>query len=730
MAKEQEIKSIEPLSQTWRITVLAINVLIAWVIYYFATGSFFPTGSGASVWLLAAMAYWLLHLVSAPFFLPPRDSLTTAISLVLLLAPLDFTNVSDFSFGLQTANTITIVIAIFVATCALVSAFQQNTQLGKVTYRLSGVFGKGEILFTPAVLISALGFYQSEPEWMVTILGFWTFMVVARPVEHIIQVILYLNGTKTTKSVLELTGSVLRIDAPNLVRITLEENIDNWTSEYVHIAHLSGGKITYVLPLFSQIQNEQVIGTGLCCEITDGKKYESTKTGEVYSINEEGLAETLGVILSGEERNSKVVGITVEGSSISNIKFQSVSGIKLEEGVVVFACIRGKKVYYQILDASTNEESFHQNPYGVHIVSAAQLGCYDPNRGFEKYSWLPEMNQPLFLTSETEVHTQNLKENEFMIGKVPSTSFGIPVVLDDLIEYHTAVLGVTGTGKTELVLDIIREAVARGRKVFCVDFTGEYKKRLADLDPVSIGLSITQGSDLETHLFAVEIGTYGAPNEKRELKTFIDGIKPQVTNQIEDFLTSKDDLLGIFELAEITNTKATLRTTELYLSAIMNWARNNRKAKQIMIVLEEAHTIIPEVYSSGFDSETQWVVGRIGQIALQGRKYGVGLLIVSQRTALVSKTVLSQCNTYFTHSLVDKTSLEYLGSVYSSEHIKAIPNLKFLEFVAHGKAVKSERPLLAKREFDKTKYDASVALNVKVVPITTAVVEVEKGSSF
>lgn len=724
MAKEQEIKSIEPLSQTWRIIVLAINVSVAWMIYYFATGGFFPTGSGASVWLLAAMAYWLLHLVSAPFFLPPRDSLTTAISLVLLLAPLDFTNVSDFNFGLQMANTITIIVAVFVAVCALISAFQQNTQLGKVTYRLSGVFGKGEILFTPAVLISALGFYQSEPGWMVTILGFWTSMVVARPVEHIIQVILYLNGTKTTKSVLELTGSVLRIDAPNLVRITLEENINNWTSENVHIAHLSGGKITYVLPLFSQIQNEQVIGTGLCCEITDGKKYESTTTGEVYSINEEGLAETLGVILSGEERNSKVVGITVEGSSISNIKFQSISGVKLEEGVVVFACIRGKKVYYQILDASTNEESFHQNPYGVHIVSAAQLGCHDPNRGFEKYSWLPEMNQPLFLTSETEVHTQNLKENEFIIGKVPSTSFGIPVVLDDLIEYHTAVLGVTGTGKTELVLDIIREAVSRGRKVFCVDLTGEYKARLSDLNPLLIGLTVKQGTDLEKYLFNVETGTFGAKEERRSLGGLIDAIKPQVTSQIESFLTDSTQQLGIFELDQITNTKATLRTTELYLSEIMTWARNNRKAKQIMIVLEEAHTIIPEIYSSGFDSDTQWVVGRIGQIALQGRKYGVGLLIVSQRTALVSKTVLSQCNTYFTHSLVDKTSLDYLGSVYSPEHIRAIPNLKFLEFVAHGKAVKSERPLLAKREFDQAKYDASVALNVKVAPSATEVMEV------
>jgi uncharacterized protein len=72
--------------------------------------------------------------------------------------------------------------------------------------------------------------------------------------------------------------------------------------------------------------------------------------------------------------------------------------------------------------------------------------------------------------------------------------------------------------------------------------------------------------------------------------------------------------------------------------------------------------VIPEMNIFGFDKgETLAVIGRMAQIALQGRKFGVGLLIVSQRTALVSKTVLSQCGTCITFSLVDKTSLEYLA---------------------------------------------------------------------
>lgn len=703
---------IEPLNQAWRVIALVVNVLIALVIYRLATGDIIPTGSGASVWFLAATAYWLLTLVAAPFFLPPRDSLGTAIAVVLMLAPIDFTPVENFRTALLIINGVTIIFAILVGIAALVSIFQQNNIEGVICYRISSVLGKGEVLFTPAVIISALGFYQDNLGWMFTITAFWIFAAVIHPVELVIKIARYLQKVKTRPQVLELVGTILRVDDPDIVRVSLSKGSKSWVPNIVHFAHLSNGQATYIIPLFSQIQNDVMVGTGICCPIGNGV-VPVNDIGNVHVIKEDGLAARLGNTLSGENGANQIVGIVVEGSSIASIRFHVVRGVLLEEGTVVFAYVRGRKIYYQILDANTGEEKFQQSPYGVHIASATQLGCYSTEHGFEKFPWLPSMNQPLFLTSVEDAKNEKLKDNEFIIGRVPNTPFGVPVILDDLIEYHTAVLGITGTGKTELTLDLIRNALARDAKVFCVDFTGEYKARLVDQNPRSIGLNLTQGSDLEKLLFAVETGTYGAPAEKAALKTFLDKIKPQIVEQINDFLTNVSDNLGIFELAEITNTKATLRTTEMYLSAIMDWAKRNRKAERILIVLEEAHTIIPEAYGSGFDAETQWVVGRIGQIALQGRKYGVGLLLVSQRTALVSKTVLSQCNTYFTHALVDKTSLEYLSSVYSTEHIKAIPNLRFLEFLAQGKGIKSDRPLLARREYDAAKILASQSLNVK-----------------
>ena len=301
---------------------------------------------------------------------------------------------------------------------------------------------------------------------------------------------------------------------------------------------------------------------------------------------------------------------------------------------------------------------------------------------------------------------------------MPSTNIGVAARVSDIVEYHTAILGVTGTGKTELALDIVREAWNRNVKIFCVDFTGEYRARLADLEPIFPAPSEQATNDLAAKLFDAETGAYGAGPEKKRLDSALKTMRAGIENQIDNFLTSETEDLAVFELSEIANTKATLRLTELYLSAIMNWARQHRKARQILIVLEEAHTIIPEVFGAGFDYDTQWVVGRIGQIALQGRKYGVGLMVVSQRTALVSKTILSQCNTFLTHSLIDQTSLNFLQSVYSEQHTRSIPNLGFLEFLAFGKTIRTERPILLKRPFDQSKKDASDKLRQSLVEQT------------
>lgn len=66
------------------------------------------------------------------------------------------------------------------------------------------------------------------------------------------------------------------------------------------------------------------------------------------------------------------------------------------------------------------------------------------------------------------------------------------------------------------------------------------------------------------------------------------------------------------------------------------------KRHPIALFCDEAHLYIPERRTS--ESADEISVGIFERIAKEGRKYGVGLVVISQRPAEVNRTVLSQCN--------------------------------------------------------------------------------------
>ena len=60
------------------------------------------------------------------------------------------------------------------------------------------------------------------------------------------------------------------------------------------------------------------------------------------------------------------------------------------------------------------------------------------------------------------------------------------------------------------------------------------------------------------------------------------------------------------------------------------------------LVCDEAHTYLPS--KDGKNPAEQRAIENFEKIAKEGRKYGVALLVVSQRPSDVSPTILSQCN--------------------------------------------------------------------------------------
>lgn len=76
----------------------------------------------------------------------------------------------------------------------------------------------------------------------------------------------------------------------------------------------------------------------------------------------------------------------------------------------------------------------------------------------------------------------------------------------------------------------------------------------------------------------------------------------------------------------------------------------------VLLVCEEAHRYAPADPTSGFTSTRR----ALGRIAKEGRKYGLGLGLVSQRPSELDSEILSQCNTVMALRLSNERDLTYV----------------------------------------------------------------------
>ncbi|MCI0470086.1 MAG: ATP-binding protein [Candidatus Aminicenantes bacterium] len=117
------------------------------------------------------------------------------------------------------------------------------------------------------------------------------------------------------------------------------------------------------------------------------------------------------------------------------------------------------------------------------------------------------------------------------------------------------------------------------------------------------------------------------------------------------------------------------------------WAQNlsvGGKESPVLIVLEEAHNYL----KAGEDSISSRTVQAI---AKEGRKYGVGLLLVTQRPKELDETVLSQCGSLIALRMTNRGDRGHVAAAVQDElHgiIDLLPSLKTGEGIIMGEAVK------------------------------------------
>ena len=146
-----------------------------------------------------------------------------------------------------------------------------------------------------------------------------------------------------------------------------------------------------------------------------------------------------------------------------------------------------------------------------------------------------------------------------------------------------------------------------------------------------------------------------------------DDVKITLEQWLENYIgkdMAEDGCVTIIDLslvpAEIVHIITSV-ITRMILEALQRYRKTNEKSLPTVLVMEEAHTFIKRFKE---DLEIQNVSSICCQvfekIAREGRKFGLGLVLSSQRPSELSPTVLSQCNSFLLHRISNDRDQELI----------------------------------------------------------------------
>ena len=136
----------------------------------------------------------------------------------------------------------------------------------------------------------------------------------------------------------------------------------------------------------------------------------------------------------------------------------------------------------------------------------------------------------------------------------------------------------------------------------------------------------------------------------------------------------------------------------IVIEALQRYRKLNAVSLPTVLVMEEAHTFIKRYKEDAEDQDAACVCCQVFErIAREGRKFGLGLVLSSQRPSELSQTVLSQCNTFLLHRISNDRDQELVHKLVPDNIkglLRELPSLPSQSAILLGWA--SELPVLVK----------------------------------
>ena len=348
---------------------------------------------------------------------------------------------------------------------------------------------------------------------------------------------------------------------------------------------------------------------------------------------------------------------------------------------------------------------------------------YRDDRGLLQVPLTPFRAGEHVLRAETDLISEviGIKQNKKIgayVGKL--VGHDIPILLDInlMVQKHVSVLAKTGGGKSYITGDLIEELLKHNVTCMIIDPHGEYgslrdkgkhdkgmdrfgveprgyKDQILEFSPdTKVNATAEALRFTLSNLDARDILQLANPSQLRQrlpaLRRALEVLRaavrefdvadiirvlqreddPQNQPLIEDLIylqevdifakegTRIDQLVQKGKTSIINLKGVPPDVQELVVNRIADAIFRLRKLNRIppmMLVVEEAHNYCPQVGQASSSKVLR-------TIASEGRKFGLGLLVVTQRAAKVDKNVLSQCNTQIILEVTNPNDLKAITS--------------------------------------------------------------------
>jgi hypothetical protein len=703
------------LSQGRRLTILLIEIVVLSVASKIALGTFLPPNGNQGFWFYTGLLGLIFgSRLDTPFFAKPADVILYAAPAAVALALANDWTVWD------SGRKVAFVIAVFY--CAAVAIIGGIAILTKDSPRepvqrasnvarvLGEVLGAPRIIYTVVVVFAIYAFHSGSAREVGVLALAWMLTAILSPLEGSVRLFDRMKAILAGAQRPGVAGEVAAYQTPGLVLIRRTPNSTISTGGLLAAKDPLGPRVLIALDhvgrdaglLLRTLDTECVpvpAGvTALLRGLPDGTCVPLDAADATIAAN--------GLV----KQRDALVGVVAPDTALDRLYFEVVRGEGLQEGRLVETPVNGTAVTYQVVNGLTKDEVVQQkNTFGFVRAQAQKIGVWDGETGrFTPSAWLPRPNAPVSLKPAAPFQVR-----PDAVGHFPGTDYpvtlrtdnGVSVGLNALVTHNTAILGILGIGKSYLALELVERMAAAGIKVLCLDLTNQYAVELVPYH---------DAADNDARVTALkQAGANGKTNVQKNVEdggsvtTFADSVR----QHLEEFMSSgyAGKILVLnpaqFEvwrqdskpyqnqasMASLTPAEITQVVSDAALQVVS--AAGMTDEARLCIVYEEAHSLVPEWNSAVAEGDRAAANGTARAI-LQGRKYGLGCLLITQRTANVTKTILNQCNSVFAMRTFDDTGKDFLANYLGREYAQVLPSLSERHAVFFGRASQCENPVL------------------------------------